>query len=117
MEKENGYQLSQDDDSLYWYVSDGKTSEQADTSKAGTVTSAIGSLTYGDFVDYNCTDQAKYGFDDPYAIITATYLAEEDAEQIRTLQGHLRVKIRQRQHQRRKTLGKLKKSPRWKSSL
>lgn len=80
VEKENGYQLSQDDDSLYWYVSDGKTSEQADTSKAGTVTSAIGSLTYGDFVDYNCTDQAKYGFDDPYAIITATYLAEEDAE-------------------------------------
>ena len=80
VEKENGYQLSQDDDSLYWYVSDGKTSEQADTSKVGTVTSAIGSLTYGDFVDYNCTDQAKYGFDDPYAIITATYLAEEDAE-------------------------------------
>ena len=48
--------------------------------RRGTVTSAIGSLTYGDFVDYNCTDQAKYGFDDPYAIITATYLAEEDAE-------------------------------------
>ena len=80
VEKENGYQLSQDDDSLYWYVSDGTTSEQADTSKAGTVTSAIGSLTYGNFVDYNCTDQAKYGFDDPYAIITATYLAEEDTE-------------------------------------
>ena len=80
VEKENVYQLSQDDDSLYWYVSDGTTSEQADTSKAGTVTSAIGSLTYGNFVDYNCTDQAKYGFDDPYAIITATYLAEEDTE-------------------------------------
>ena len=80
VEKENGYKLSQDSDSLYWYVSDGTTSEQADTSKAGTVTSAIGSLTYGNFVDYNCTDQAKYGFDDPYAIITATYLAEEDTE-------------------------------------
>lgn len=80
VEKENGYQLSQDSDSLYWYVSDGTTSEQADTSKAGTVTSAIGSLTYGNFVDYNCTDQVKYGFDDPYAIITATYLAEEDTE-------------------------------------
>lgn len=80
VEKESGYQLFQDDDSLYWYVSDGTTSEQADTSKAGTVTSAIGSLTYGDFVDYNCTDQAKYGFDDPYAIITATYLTEEDTE-------------------------------------
>lgn len=80
VEKENGYELYKDDDSLYWYVSDGKTSEQADTSKAGTVTSAIGSLTYGDFVDYNCTDKAKYGFDDPYAIITASYLTEEDTE-------------------------------------
>lgn len=63
VEKENGYTLSQDKDSLYWYVSDGKSSEQADTSKAGAVTSAIGSLTYGDFVDYHCTDPAKYGFD------------------------------------------------------
>lgn len=80
VEKEESYQLSQDEDSLYWYISDGKSSEQADTSKAGTVTSTIGSLTYGDFVDYNCTDQAKYGFDDPYAVITATYMEEEDTE-------------------------------------
>lgn len=80
VEKENGYTLSQDKDSLYWYVSDGKSSEQADTSKAGAVTSAIGSLTYGDFVDYHCTDPAKYGFDTPYAIISSTYMAEEDTE-------------------------------------
>lgn len=80
VEKENGYTLSQDKDSLYWYVSDGKSSEQADTSKAGAVTSAIGSLTYGDFVDYHCTDLAKYGFDTPYAIISSTYMAEEDTE-------------------------------------
>ena len=80
VEKENGYTLSQDKDSLYWYVSDGKSSEQADTSKAGAVTSAIGSLTYGDLVDYHCTDPAKYGFDTPYAIISSTYMAEEDTE-------------------------------------
>lgn len=80
VEKENGYTLSQDKDSLYWYVSDGKSSEQADTSKAGAVTSAIGSLTYGDFVDYHCTDPAQYGFDTPYAIISSTYMAEEDTE-------------------------------------
>lgn len=80
VDKENGYTLSQDKDSLYWYVSDGKTSEQADTSKAGAVTSAVGSLTYGDFVDYHCADPAKYGFDTPYAIISATYMAEEDTE-------------------------------------
>lgn len=77
VDKENGYTLSQDKDSLYWYVSDGKTSEQADTSKAGAVTSAVGSLTYGEFVDYHCTDPAKYGFDTPYAI-SAAYMAETD---------------------------------------
>ena len=61
-------------------MSDGKTLEQADTAKAGAVTSAIGSLTYENFVDYNCTDQAKYGFDNPYAVITAVYREEEDTE-------------------------------------
>lgn len=61
-------------------MSDGKTSEKADTDKAGTVTSAIGSLAYDSFVDYNCTDDSKYGFDDPYAVITAKYTEEETVE-------------------------------------
>nr|WP_303019446.1 DUF4340 domain-containing protein [uncultured Blautia sp.] len=79
VDKEDGYELSQDPDNLFWNVSDGKTSEKADTDKAGTVTSAIGSLAYDSFVDYNCTDDSKYGFDDPYAVITAKY-TEEEAE-------------------------------------
>ena len=54
-----------------------KTTEKADTTKAGTVTSAIGSLAYDKFVDYNCTDDSKYGFDDPYAVITVKYTEEE----------------------------------------
>ena len=44
------------------------------------MTSAIGSLTYDEFVDYNCTDEAEYGFDDPYAVITADYTVEEETE-------------------------------------
>ena len=109
VEKENGYELKQDKDTLEWIVSgevvssgesaDGATtddgtasagetvavsgesvSEQADTTKAGNVTSAIGSLVYGDFVDYNCTDDSKYGFDQPYAVITADYTEEEKVE-------------------------------------
>lgn len=80
VEKENGYELSQDSATLAWNVSDGKETEKADTTKAGTVTSAIGALAYGDFVDYNCTDDAKYGFDDPYAVITAKYTEEEEIE-------------------------------------
>ena len=80
VEKEDGYELSQDPDSLFWNVLDGKSSEKADTDKAGNVTTAIGSLTYDDFIDYNCTDDSKYGFDDPYAVITAKYTEEETVE-------------------------------------
>ena len=80
VDKEDGYELTQDSDNLFWNVSDGKTSEKADTDKTGTVTSAIGSLAYDSFVDYNCTDDSKYGFDDPYAVITAKYTEEEAVE-------------------------------------
>lgn len=81
VDKEDGYELTQDPDNLFWNVSDGKTSEKADTDKAGTVTSAIGSLAYDSFVDYNCTDDSKYGFDAPYAVITAKYTEEEAVEE------------------------------------
>ena len=80
VDKEDGYELTQDPDNLFWNVSDGKISEKVDTDKAGTVTSAIGSLAYDSFVDYNCTDDSKYGFDDPYAVITAKYTEEEAVE-------------------------------------
>lgn len=81
VDKENGYEITQDADNLFWNVSDGKTTEKADTTKAGTVTSAIGSLAYDKFVDYNCTDDSKYGFDDPYAVITVKYTDEEQETQ------------------------------------
>lgn len=80
VDKENSYELTQDADNLFWNVSDGKTTEKADTTKAGTVTSAIGSLAYDKFVDYNCTDDSKYGFDDPYAVITVKYTEDEAVE-------------------------------------
>ena len=79
VDKENSYELTQDADNLFWNVSDGKTTEKADTTKAGTVTSAVGSLAYDKFVDYNCTDDSKYGFDDPYAVITVKYTEDEAA--------------------------------------
>lgn len=80
VDKENSYELTQDADNLFWNVSDGKTTEKADTTKAGTVTSAIGSLAYDKFVDYNCTDDSKYGFDNPYAVITVKYTEDEAVE-------------------------------------
>ena len=80
VDKKDGYELTQDADNLFWNVSDGKDTEKADTTKAGNVTSAIGSLAYDKFVDYNCTDDAKYGFDDPYAVVTVKYTEEEDTK-------------------------------------
>lgn len=85
VDKEDGYELTQDADNLFWNVSDGKTTEKADTTKAGDVTSAIGSLAYDKFVDYNCTDDSKYGFDDPYAVVTVKYTEEESVEKTLTL--------------------------------
>ena len=85
VDKEDGYELTQDADDLFWNVSDGKTTEKADTTKAGDVTSAIGSLAYDKFVDYNCTDDSKYGFDDPYAVVTVKYTEEESVEKTLTL--------------------------------
>lgn len=80
VDKEDGYELTEDPKDLFWTVSDGKESEKADTSKAGNVTSAIGSLAYDKFVDYNCTDDSQYGLDDPYAVITAKYTEEKTGE-------------------------------------
>ena len=80
VDKENGYELTQDKDNLFWNISDGKDTEKADTTKADEVTAAVGSLEYDKFVDYNCTDDSKYGFDDPYAVITVKYTEEETTE-------------------------------------
>ena len=91
VDKENGYELTQDADNLFWNVSDGKTTEKADTTKAGTVTSAIGSLAYDKFVDYNCTDDSKYGFDDPYAVITVKYT--EDEQETQTVEKTLTIYV------------------------
>ena len=91
VDKENSYELTQDADNLFWNVSDGETTEKADTTKAGTVTSAVGSLAYDKFVDYNCTDDSKYGFDDPYAVITVKYT--EDEQETQTVEKTLTIYV------------------------
>ena len=80
VDKDDAYELTEDEDSLFWNVTDGTNTEKADSTSAGNVTSAIGSLSYDKFVDYNCTDDSKYGFDDPYAVITVKYTEEEEVE-------------------------------------
>lgn len=81
VDKEDGYELTEDPDSLFWMVSNGKNEEKADTTKANEVTAAVGNLAYDKFVDYNCTDDSKYGFNDPYAVITVKYSEEEATDE------------------------------------
>lgn len=81
VDKEDGYELTEDLDSLFWMVSNGKNEEKADTTKANEVTAAVGNLAYDKFVDYNCTDDSKYGFDDPYAVVTVKYSEEEATDE------------------------------------
>lgn len=81
VDKEDGYELTEDPDSLFWMVSNGKNEEKADTTKSDEVTAAVGNLAYDKFVDYNCTDDSKYGFDDPYAVITVKYSEEEATDE------------------------------------
>lgn len=80
VEKENGYTIKENDDGLSWNVSDDKVDESADTSATSSVTSAIGNLSFGDFINYNCSDDSEYGFDNPYAVITVKYTEEEEVE-------------------------------------
>ena len=71
VDKENGYELKQNSETLGWDISDGKDTEKADTTQAGTVTSAIGSLTYDESWIITAQTRRNTAFDDPYAVITA----------------------------------------------
>ncbi len=51
---------------------------EADSDIADTLTSALGGLSYTDYLDHNCTDLSEYGLDEPAATLTITY--EEEAE-------------------------------------
>lgn len=71
-------EVEQDSDTGLWEFSDGNATEKADSAKASSLASAISSLEYSEFVDYNCTDESKYGLDKPYAVITVDYQEEEE---------------------------------------
>lgn len=82
VDKDDGsYQFVKDTDTDLWYAEDGENREKLDSSKISTLTGSIGSLSYASFVDYNCTDDTKYGFDSPYAVLNVEYQEEETVEE------------------------------------
>ncbi|MDC7289193.1 DUF4340 domain-containing protein [Blautia schinkii] len=74
---ETSYTLEKEPDDGFWYLRGDTDSEQADTSSVNNLTSALGSMTYDSFANYNCTDLSDYGLKEPYATITVDY--EEEA--------------------------------------
>ena len=79
-EQDASYDIEEDPDSGFWYVSDGTDSEKADSAKAQSLTSAVSTLEYDSFVNYNCTDLSEYGLDNPYGTITVSYDEEVEVE-------------------------------------
>lgn len=74
LEEDSSYEISKDEDSGLWYVSDETYGEEkADSSKASSLTSAVSTLEYSSFVDYNCSNLADYGLEQPYGTLTVEY--------------------------------------------
>lgn len=62
------------DTSSGWLVGETeKNLEDGDSADAYTMMSAVGTLSYDDFVDYNCSDLSEYGLEKPYAVLTVDY--------------------------------------------
>lgn len=79
-ENDSSYEISKDEDSGLWYVSDETYGEEkADSSKASSLTSAVSTLEYSSFVDYNCTNLADYGLEQPYATMIVEYQEEVES--------------------------------------
>lgn len=76
----SSYSLTEDQDTQLWDVEDSDGTENADTTKANSVVTAITGLAYDSFVDYNCEELSKYGLDKPYAKITIDYTEEVEVE-------------------------------------
>lgn len=85
--EENSYVLEASTDvSSGWMIGENKEEmEAADSGEAYTLISSISTLSYDDFVDYNCENMEDYGLEKPYAVLTVNYTEtvenQEDNEQ------------------------------------
>lgn len=55
-------------------------SKSADQDTVNTAMSSLGSLAYADFVEHNCTDDSKYGFEENDTVLTIRYQVEVQSE-------------------------------------
>lgn len=82
-EENSSYELVKNDESGTWDIKSEEETDSADSAKASSLTSAFSSMSYGEFVNYDCEDLSEYGLDKPYAEITVDYqeeVEEDDSE-------------------------------------
>lgn len=75
--KDSSYVVEKDENNFWNITGDGET-EKADSAKATSLTSALSSMAYASYVNYNCAEDelSQYGLDKPYAEITVDYQEE-----------------------------------------
>lgn len=79
-QEEASYTLTENEEDGLWTVSDGESTEKADSANAATLTSSLTALEYSSFVNYDCDTPEEYGLKEPYAVITAVYEEEEETD-------------------------------------
>ena len=72
--KDSSYVVEKDENNFWNITGDGET-EKADSAKATCLASALSSMAYSSYVNYNCAEDefSQYGLDKPYAEITVCY--------------------------------------------
>ena len=72
--KDSSYVVEKDENNFWNITGDGET-EKADSAKATSLASALSSMAYSCYVNYNCAEDefSQYGLDKPYAEITVCY--------------------------------------------
>ena len=79
--KDSSYVVEKDENNFWNITGDGET-EKADSAKATSLASALSSMAYSSYVNYNCAEDelSQYGLDKPYAEITVDYQEEAKKE-------------------------------------
>ena len=79
--KDSSYVVEKDENNFWNITGDGET-EKADSAKATSLASALSSMAYSSYVNYNCAEGelSQYGLDKPYAEITVDYQEEVEKE-------------------------------------
>ena len=79
--KDSSYVVEKDENNFWNITGDGET-EKADSAKATSLASALSSMAYASYVNYNCAEDelSQYGLDKLYAEITVDYQEEVEKE-------------------------------------